>query len=54
MSTKQNDSIIELLQQELIEAMESGNREKEIETREKLLNSGLLSQEEVNELEMYI
>jgi uncharacterized protein YeaC (DUF1315 family) len=54
MSTKQNDAIVEELRQQLVTAIELGERQKELAIREELKNSGLLSAEEVESLEKTI
>lgn len=54
MSHEPNTNYIESLQSQLLQAIEKGDREKELKIREELKDSGLLSQEEVEELEMYI
>jgi len=54
MSNKQNDNIVEFLQEKLIQAIESGDKKLEEELRNTLKNIGLLSAEEVEELNNYI
>lgn len=53
MSLKQNDNYIESKQEELIKAIECGDFKRQIEIRQELKDSGLLTAEEVEELNNY-
>jgi len=54
MSNKINDIYVETKQRELLKAIESGDRQKELKIREELKDSGLLSGDELESLEEII
>jgi len=54
MSNKQNDIYINEKMQMLVTAIESGDKNQELAIREELKESGLLSADQIEELEMSI